>query len=103
MTAKKILIVEDEKDIIDIYKMKLEKEWFIVDIAMDWFLALTKVVEFKPDLVLLDIMMPNMNWFESLSTIRNLAPSMKDTKIIMFSNLSSQSDIDRAMQSGADW
>ncbi len=103
MTAKKILIVEDEKDIIDIYKMKLEKEWFIVDIARDGFLALTKVVEFKPDLVLLDIMMPNMNWFESLSTIRNLAPSMKDTKIIMFSNLSSQSDIDRAMQSGADW
>lgn len=80
MTAKKILIVEDEKDIIDIYKMKLERMIFIVDIARDGFLALTKVVEFKPDLVLLDIMMPNMNWFESLSTIRNLAPSMKDTK-----------------------
>jgi CheY-like chemotaxis protein len=42
-------------------------------------------------------MMPNMNGFESLTTIRNLAPSMKNTKIIMFSNLSSQGDIDKAM------
>lgn len=103
MELKKILIVEDEKDIVDIYKMKLEKEWFIVDVAIDWFVALTKAIEFNPDLILLDIMMPNMNWFESLSTIRHLAPSMKNTKIIMFSNLSSKSDIDTAMSNGADW
>lgn len=103
METKKILIVEDEKDIVDIYKIKLEKEWFIVEVAMDWFSALTKAVEFLPDLILLDIMMPNMNWFESLSTIRNLAPSMKNTKIIMFSNLSSQDDIDNAISKWADW
>lgn len=103
MEAKKILIVEDEKDIVDIYKMKLEKEGFIVNVATDWFVALTKALEFKPDLILLDIMMPNMNWFESLSTIRNLAPSMKNTKIIMFSNLSAQNDIDRATDNWADW
>lgn len=103
MQAKKILIVEDERDIVDIYKMKLEKEWFIVQIAMDWFMALTKALEFNPDLILLDIMMPNMDGFESLTTIRNLAPSMKETKIIMFSNLSSQNDIDKAMANGADW
>lgn len=103
MELKKILIVEDEKDIVDIYKMKLEKEWFLVESAYDWFKALTKAVEFKPDLVLLDIMMPNMDGFESLSTIRNLAPSMKDTKIVMFSNLSAKKDIDKAMTSWADW
>lgn len=103
MWAKKILIVEDELDILDIYKLKLEKEGFIVDVAMDWFTALTKALDFLPDLILLDIMMPNMNGFDSLSTIRNLAPSMKDTKIIMFSNLGSQNDIDKAMSSWADW
>jgi CheY-like chemotaxis protein len=43
--------------------------------------------------------MPNMDGFESLSTIRNLAPSMKDTKIVMFSNLSAKKDIDKAMTS----
>ncbi|MDD5212977.1 MAG: response regulator [Candidatus Gracilibacteria bacterium] len=102
MIAKKILIVEDELDIIDIYKLKLEKEGFIVEVAMDGFVALTKALEFLPDLILLDIMMPNMNGFDSLTTIRNLAPSLKETKIIMFSNLGSQNDIDKAMSSGAD-
>lgn len=48
-------------------------------------------------------MMPKMDWFESLATIRNLAPSMQNTKIIMFSNLSSQNDIDKAMKYWADW
>lgn len=103
MEGKKVLIVEDELDIVDIYKLKLEKEGFIVEVATDWFTALTKAVTFTPHLILLDVMMPNMNWFESLTTIRNLAPSLKNTKIIMFSNLSSQDDIDKAMRNWADW
>lgn len=103
MEAKKILIVEDDISIIDIYKIKFEKEWFNVKIAENWLIALTMIADFQPDLILLDIMMPSMNWFDSLLTIRNLAPSMKSTKIIMFSNLSSKEDIDKATEFWADW
>jgi len=46
------------------------------------------VTEFLPDLILLDIMMPTMDGFETLDTIRNLAPSLKKTKIIIFTNIS---------------
>lgn len=102
MESKKILIVEDESSIADLYKLKLEKENFDVKLADNWLLALTYINDFKPDLILLDIMMPSMNGFDSLTTIRNLAPSMKDCKIIMFSNLSSQNDIDKAMSYWAD-
>lgn len=103
MEAKKILLVEDEVSISEVYKLKLEKEWFSVLVADNWLTALTMISEFNPDLILLDIMMPSMNGFDSLTTIRNLAPSMKSCKIIMFSNLSSQSDIDKAMTAWADW
>ena len=63
--------------------------------------AVTSVMEFAPDAILLDIMMPSMNGFETLRVIRELAPSLR-TKIIMFSNINRQTDIDRCMQSGAD-
>ena len=63
--------------------------------------AVTHVMDFAPDIILLDIMMPSMDGFETLRIIRELAPSLK-TKIIMFSNLNRQNDIDRCMQSGAD-
>lgn len=98
----KIFIVEDETEIAEMYKIKLEKEWYEVKVATDWFKALTMIADFLPDLILLDIMMPEMNWFETLKTIRELAPSLKRTKIIMFSNLNSQTDIDKALESWAD-
>ena len=63
--------------------------------------AITHVMEFAPDAILLDIMMPSMDGFETLRVIRELAPSLR-TKIVMFSNLNRQTDIDRCMSSGAD-
>lgn len=63
--------------------------------------AVSTVMEFIPDAILLDIMMPSMDGFETLRVIRELAPSLR-TKIIMFSNLNRQTDIDRCMEHGAD-
>ena len=58
---KKILIVDDEHDIVIILKMALEKEGYEVEEAFDGVEALEKVTLFKPDLILLDIMMPKMD------------------------------------------
>lgn len=58
--------------------------------------AVMRVMDFAPDVILLDIMMPSMDGFETLRVIRELAPSLH-TKIVMFSNLNRQNDIDRCM------
>lgn len=97
----KILIVEDDIDLSTMYKIKFEKEWFEVKVADNWLTAVTLVTEFKPNAILLDIMMPSMDWFETLRVIRDLAPSL-NTKIIMFSNLNSKDDIEKCMKLGAD-
>ena len=99
--SRKILIVEDSAIISDLYRIKFEKEWYTVKVCSDGMEAVAHVMEFAPDAILLDIMMPSMDGFETLRVIRELAPSLK-TKIIMFSNLNRQTDIDRCMQSGAD-
>ena len=101
MDTLKILIVEDEKDIANMYKIKLEKEWMQVTIADNWISAASLVAEFKPNVILLDIMMPWMDWFETLRVMRELAPSL-ESKIIMFSNLNSKDDIERCMKNWAD-
>ena len=63
--------------------------------------AVTDVTTFVPDVILLDIMMPYMDGFETLRTIRQLAPSLR-TKIIMFSNLNSPNDVEKCRALGAD-
>ncbi len=98
----KILIVDDEKSLVEMYGLKFEKEGFNVRTTYEWLEALSLITEFLPDVILLDIMMPWMNWFETLSTIRDLAPSLVNTKIIMFSNLSSRENVEKAMHSWAD-
>ncbi|MDD2487059.1 MAG: response regulator [Candidatus Gracilibacteria bacterium] len=97
----KILIVEDDKDLSTMYKIKFEKEGFEVLIADNGLDAVTLLTEFKPNVILLDIMMPSMDGFETLRVIRNLAPSLS-MKIIMFSNLDSKEDINKCMKLGAD-
>ncbi len=99
--SKKILVVEDDKEIQEMFKFKFEKWGFMVDVADDGFSALNKAVEFKPDLILLDIMMPDMDWFETLKTIKKQT-SLYSTKIVIFSNLKTQENIDKAFDLGAD-
>ncbi len=101
MENKKILIVEDDLDIAAMYQSKFEKEWFDVLLTHNWIDAVTEVTKFKPNAILLDIMMPSMDWFETLKVIRELAPSV-NTKIIMFSNLNKKEDIDKCMSYWAD-
>lgn len=97
---KKVLIIEDNEDIQELYKIYFESEGFEVKSSTDWLKGIVDVVEFKPDLIILDIMMPQMNGFEVLETLKN--NSSISTPVIVCSNLSQQSDIDKAYSNGAD-
>lgn len=97
---KKILIIEDDVVLSEMYAIKLKKEGFEVKESINWLTALTILTEYDPDLILLDIMMPTMNWFETLKTIKNQTSSK--SKIIMFTNIVDQEKIDEAMQYWAD-
>jgi two-component system response regulator VicR len=66
----KILVVDDEKSIADIIKFNLEKEGYYVDTAYDGEEGITKVDKYKPDLIILDVMMPKKDGFEVLKEIR---------------------------------
>ena len=97
---KKVLIIEDNIDIQEVYKIYFESAWFEVYSATDWLKWVSDSVEKKPDVILLDIMMPQMNGFEVLQTIKE--QSSISVPIIVCSNLSQQSDIDKAYKMWAE-
>ncbi len=96
----KILIIEDNIDIQELYKIYFEDAGFEVYSSMDGLHWITKILEIVPDLIILDIMMPQMNGFEVLETIKNQS-SIK-IPVIICSNLSQQADIDKAYELWAD-
>ena len=97
----KILVVEDETFLVKIYAVKLKKEGFEVSIANDGEEAVKMAAEIKPDLILLDLILPKMNGFEALERMR-ANPENKKTPVIVLSNLGQEEDIKRAESLGAD-
>ncbi len=98
---KKIMIVDDDRSMYEMYELKFKKEWFEVLVCVNGLDALSQVTQFRPDCILLDVMMPQMDGFEVLKTIKNLTTTLHP-KIIMFSNISSKSDIDKWYMLWAD-
>lgn len=80
-----ILIAEDDFELSEIYVYEFKKHWFHVYHAKDGNEVIKIVDEITPDLVLLDIMMPFLDWFEALSIIKSKLP--EKSKIVMFSSL----------------
>jgi DNA-binding response OmpR family regulator len=97
---KKLLIVEDDKILNEMYALKFQKAWYDVESAYDWLEGLTKITSFQPDAILLDIMMPSMNWFETLDSIKSQTSS--NCKIIIFTNVVDKDKIHKAMEMWAD-
>jgi len=98
---KKILIVDDDSFLLDMYALKFSKSNFDVSTALGPTLALEKLhQDFSPDIILLDIMMPEMDGFELLQKIKEdgLAPN---SVAIFLSNRGQVSDISRAEEMGA--
>lgn len=97
---KKILIIEDERVLSDMYTLKFQKEGFEVTQAFDGLEGLTKISNENFDVILLDIMMPSMNGFETLEAIKDQTSS--NCKIVMFTNIVDQDKLNEAISMGAD-
>ncbi len=101
--AKKILIIEDEKIIYDLLERKLTKEGYSVAITTNGIDGLIKMREDRPDIVLLDIIMPKMGGFEVMEEM-NKDETLKDIPVIVVSNSGQPVEIDRIKKMGAkDW
>lgn len=99
--TKKILLVEDDENLAAVYLTRLQAEGLEVKRVTNGEDALAIVVEYKPDLILLDVMMPKVNGFDVLDIIRN-TPEVTNVKVIMMTALSQDSDIQRANNLGVD-
>lgn len=84
----KVLIIDDDRTLLEMFQKKFETEGFIVAVEDNGLGGLSKASEMKPDVVLLDIMMPGMDGFETLSAFRN--NTSLDSIIIIFTNLGQQ-------------
>jgi CheY-like chemotaxis protein len=104
-TQPKIFIVEDNADIRQIYQLRFEVAGYKVVSSENGLDFITRIAEEKPDAVLLDLMLPEMDGFTVLQTLKNNfeTSGIKDTKIIAWSNLSEDSDIQKALSMGANF
>ncbi len=102
MQKIKILFIEDDVVLSDMYKTKFEMEGYDVRVCANWLEAVSEVTEYKPNIIFLDIMIPKIDGMEALRIIRELIPSKDDLKIIMFSNLSNDDYIDLCKEYGAN-
>lgn len=100
-TAKKILVVDDEKDIVRLLESRLTMNGFEVYTAFDGVEALKKVKEIKPDLIILDIMLPKIDGFQVCRIIK-YDIDYKNIPIILLTAKASQEDQDKGKEVGAD-
>lgn len=101
MDKKKILVVDDEQDLLDFVTLRLEANNYQVVVARDGEEALKFFVQEKPDLVLLDIVMPKLNGFKVCQALKK-NPAGAKIPIIMLTAKDRVNDIKLAKESGAD-
>ncbi len=100
-TVKKILIADDEPDILEIIQYNLQNEGYEVTTAKNGNEAIDKAKLFSPDLIILDIMMPGKNGIEVCNTLRML-PAFNQTLIIFLTALSDEGTEVKGLETGAD-
>ncbi len=98
---KRILIVEDDKDLLELLDYTLVKEGYLVDRAESGSVALQKLNTFKPDLLLLDIMLPEMSGLEVCKTIKK-EPKYKNIAVIILTARGREADRVAGLELGAD-
>lgn len=98
---KRILLVEDDSTLASVYRARLELEGFDVREVNNGEDALSSALDYKPDLILLDAMMPKISGFDVLDILRNTAGTA-NVRVIMLTALSQPKDKERAEQLGVD-
>jgi two-component system alkaline phosphatase synthesis response regulator PhoP len=100
-SKKTILIVEDDEFLVDAYSLKLGKENYALEIARDGNEALNKLKKQKPDLVILDLVMPNKDGFAVLKEMK-ANKDWKDIPVIIASNINEPASIKKGLSLGAN-
>ena len=98
---KKILLVEDDDALANTYLVRLQAEGFTVKRCNNGEDALAMAIDFRPDLIILDVMMPKVSGFEVLDILRN-TPETANLKIMVLTALGQDGDKQRANDLGAD-
>jgi CheY-like chemotaxis protein len=96
----KIMVVEDDPMLIEIYERKLKDAGLEVKVITTGTAVESEAIAWQPELILLDVVLPDMDGFEVLSVIKKV-PEIKDIPVYVFSNLSAKEDIERATGLGA--
>lgn len=97
----KILLVEDDINLRDVYYARLQAEGFELSVASNGEEALAMAVKERPDLIILDVMMPRISGFDVLDILRT-TPEIAHTKVIMMTALGSSEDRERGEKLGVD-
>lgn len=96
----KVLVIEDDKFLRELIVRKLMKEGYDADIAVDGEEGIKKIKEVKPDLILLDLILPGIDGFEVLARKRK-DPEISEIPVIILSNLGQKDEIERGFNLGA--
>ncbi len=96
----KIVLIEDDTFLVGMYVTKLELEHFETYVATDGAKGLTTAKQIRPDCILLDIVLPEMNGFQVLEELKR-DPATRSIPVILLTNLGQKKDIDRGMALGA--
>ncbi len=97
----KILIVEDEEFLSDMYKIKFGQEGYGVIVARDGLAGLEMAQKERPDLVLLDLVLPGLDGFQVLKKLKQDSAT-KNIKVFILSNLGQADEVDKGIKTGAD-
>jgi DNA-binding response OmpR family regulator len=99
--TKRVLIIDDEPNIVISLEFLLKRAGLEVRVARDGEAGLSKLRELRPDLVVLDVMMPKLDGFEVLKAVR-ADPAIADTRVLMLTAKTREAEQQRGLALGAD-
>ena len=97
----KVAIIEDDIAIVQMYRTKFESEGYEVETAGDGHTGLELIESFTPDIILLDLMMPNMSGLDMLQQLRGM-PGGRDAKVVVLTNMGDTETATRVFKMAAD-